>query len=59
MAAIRHTFDTHICCFPEGRCVMTGVLHGATLCHTVQIVGGLLFLAFGVHALYEGIFSSS
>lgn len=25
----------------------------------VQVIGGVLFLAFGVHALYEGILSSS
>lgn len=25
----------------------------------LQITGGMLFLAFGVHALYEGVYDSS
>ena len=27
--------------------------------HVLQITGGVLFLAFGVHALYEGMYDTS
>ena len=60
MAALIDTLDTHIRWFSRRTlCVSTGMLQEAMLCDNLQIIGGLLFLAFGVHALYEGTFSSS
>lgn len=57
---ITASFRTHYLCWRTRRDVNIGASSGAhVLCVTVQVIGGLLFLAFGVHALYEGIFSSS